>query len=205
MNNGTILRVSKSVVLALMLMLAGLGSVPAASRGGAHGGGGGGGGGRVYAGHSGGRASPYGRRFKNGIRGDYAYSGRWLWGGIGYGLFFAGLQLDYSTLRWNEAPNYYADPNYYQWNSVMAEYEAERPPLEPPATDLFAYPKHGQNTEQQAHDRSQCRAWAAERTGFDPNQDGDTGVGATASPTAQRHDYMRAQTACLEARDYCVN
>jgi hypothetical protein len=165
----------------------------------------------------------YGGRY-GGMRGGYGYYGGWGWGGLGYGLFFAALPLYYSTLWWNNVPYYYADANYYSWNSAAGEYETVRPPpevesqiatQEPTATDLFVYPKNNQNAEQQARDRYDCHRWATNQTGFDPTQ--PQGVPASASmpapdpvvagpgaAPANRQDYLRAQTACLEARGYSV-
>jgi len=79
-------------------------------------------------------------------------------------------------------PYYYADANYYAWNSTVSEFERVRPPPqvesqiathEPTGADLFVYPKNGQNTEQQAQDRYECQRWATDRTGFDSMQSGD--------------------------------
>jgi hypothetical protein len=58
--------------------------------------------------------------------------------------------------------------------------------------ELYAYPKNGQSPEQQASDRSQCRAFAS-------SQAAGTPVGA-----GQHQEYLRAEAACLEARGYTV-
>jgi hypothetical protein len=75
------------------------------------------------------------------------------------------------------------------------------------ATDLFAYPKNGQSTEQQAQDKQECRSWAAAQTGSVPAQPGMASAspspGSAAAPVS--HDaYLRAQAACFEARGYSV-
>jgi hypothetical protein len=207
MNHRAILCGMQSGVIALMLTLAVPGAAMAGKGGGVHGGGGG------YSGHFSGRTGPYGGGFRDGFRGGFGHYRGWGWDGLGYGLFFDSLPLYYSTLWWNDLPYYYADPNYYQWNSALGAYETVRPPLEvksqiavsePTVTDLFMYPKNGQNTEQQAQDRSECRGWAAQQTGFDPTQAADTAMIATVAATTRRQDYLRAQAACLEARGYSV-
>jgi hypothetical protein len=192
--------------------------------GGGHGGGGYRGGARGYSGSYGGRGGAYGGRY-GGLRGGYGYYGGGGWGLLGYGLFFGALPLYYSTLWWNNVPYYYADANYYAWNAAAGEYETVRPPPEvesqvappqPTAADLFVYPKNDQNADQQARDRYECHRWATDQSGFDPTQPGGvppaasepadgsaTGPSATSGPTT-RQNYLRAQTACLEARGYSV-
>lgn len=71
-----------------------------------------------------------------------------------------------------------------------------------PVDDLSIYPKNGQTEQQIAVDRSECRAWAKDQTGFDPTQ---SGGGVSPDERAFRHQqYRRAMTACLEARGYSV-
>jgi hypothetical protein len=197
--------------------------------GGAHGGGGRGGGGygggdRGYGGHYGGRLGGYGGRY-GGLRGGYGYYGGGGWGLLGYGLFFGALPLYYSTLWWNNVPYYYADANYYSWNAAAGEYETIRPPPEVESqvapqeaapADLFVYPKSNQNADLQARDRYECHRWATDQSGFDPTQPGGvpaaagpeggpaTGPSAAATAPTTWENYMRAQTACLEARGYSV-
>jgi hypothetical protein len=177
---------------------------------------------RAHAGHfRGGRVGAYGRGY-HGFGGGYGYHGGW--GGLGAGLFFATLPLYYSTLWWNGTPYYYADANYYQWNAAAGEYETVRPPpevesqintQEPAATDLFAYPINGQDTQLQAQDRYECHRWAREQSGFDPTQTGGVPDEASTPPSGvpvadtvatpvKRQNYLRAQAACLEGRGYSV-
>jgi hypothetical protein len=211
MNDRTILRGMQCGVVALMLTLAVGGAATAGNGAGAHGSGA-----RGYSAHSGGRG-PYGGGFRGGFHGNFGHYRGWGWDGLGFGLgyslFFDSLPLYYSTLWWNNVPYYYADANYYQWNSAMSAYETVPPShevlnqsalSEATDTDLFAYPKNAQSTEQQAQDRSECRSWASQQTGLDPTQAGDTVVVATAAATTRRQDYLRAQAACLEARGYGV-
>jgi hypothetical protein len=156
---------------------------------------------RGYGGYGGYRGY-YGR----GYYGGYGHRG-WGYGGCCWwgwptGLFLATLPLYYSTWYWNGVPYYYADNSYYVWDGPGARYEQVAPPsgllsngapspAGAAATDLFAYPKNGQSTEQQARDRQECRDWAAGQTG------------GTASPQTSDAN-ARAQTACLEARGYSV-
>jgi hypothetical protein len=211
MSDRTILRGIQSSVVALMLTLAAPGAAIAGNGAGAHAGG------RGYSAHFGGRTGTYGGGFRGGLRGGFGYYRGWGWDGLGfglgYGLFFDSLPLYYSTLWWNDVPYYYADANYYQWNSAVHAYETVRPPREVKSQsalseatfiDLFAYPNNKQTTEQQAQDRSDCRGWAAQQIGLDPTQAGDAVVVATVAATTQREDYLRAQAACLEARGYSV-
>jgi hypothetical protein len=101
------------------------------------------------------------------------------------------------------------------WDSSVDEYQAVNPPPEvvnhiatqQPVTDLFAYPKNGQSTQQQAQDKQECRSWAAAQTGSVPAQSSI----ASASPSpgspvapASHEAYLRAQAACFEARGYSV-
>jgi hypothetical protein len=186
--------------------------------GGSHGGGGGfhGGGGSFHSGgafHGGvsrfhgaggfrgggyaGRGRGYGYGWGGGYRGYGWYGGAGL---LGYGLFFAALPFAYDTYWWDGVPYYYADDNYYIWDGPANEYETVQPP---PAvvdqataagqadspTELFAYPMNGQSATQQAKDRTDCQQWA--------------GAQAKAQ-SANHHDYLRAESACLTAKGYSV-
>lgn len=155
--------------------------------GGGHGGFGGGGfgghgfaargfGGRGFAGR--GYYGGYGRGW--GGRGYYGGWGccgwGWGWGaGLGLGLWLSVLPWDYETLWWDGVPYYYADNAYYQWDAQMGQYQQVQPPPQvaqqaaaaPAAdTELFAYPKNGQSTQQQATDKAQCREWARGQSGY---------------------------------------
>jgi hypothetical protein len=123
-------------------------------------------------------------------------------------LYFATLPFYYTTLWANGVPYYYADDNYFQWDSTVGQYETVDPPAEvrqQAATlspELIAYPKNGQSAAQQATDKSECRQWATAQSGFDPSQ--STSEGATTASTPKRSAYMRAQAACFEGRGYSV-
>ncbi len=184
--------------------------------GGSRAGGGGhvGGGGAVHGGYAGGgNRGAYGggyggRGGYGGYRGGYGYRGYGGWGlgGLGLGLYFATLPFYYSTLWAEGVPYYYADDNYYQWDSTVGQYQTVSPPAEVQqqaamqSPDLIAYPKNGQTAGQQATDRNECRTWAAGQSGFDL-----TPANQSASEGSAKHaDYMRAQAACLDGRGYSV-
>ncbi len=102
---------------------------------------------------------------------------------------------------------------YYQYGGVYYLKEGdgyrvvERPDdapqvADPVSDDLFVYPREGQSAELQASDRFECHEWASDQTGYDPTL---TGGGVSSNGRAQkRSDYLRAMTACLEARGYSV-
>jgi hypothetical protein len=120
------------------------------------------------------------------------------------GAFVATLPLYYDTYWWGGVPYYYYDDTYLRWNDDVREYQVVAPPSDasgpasqPPATDLFAYPKNGQSAEQQKTDRYECHSWAANQSGFDPT----AGVAAEGTKGA---DYRRAEAACLVGRGYSV-
>ncbi len=189
--------------------------------GGAHGGYYGGVRGGFYGGYRGG----WGGRPYYGYRGYYGWRGGWGWGCCGWGYPWVGLgwyvpalPLGYATLYWGGVPYYYANNYYYVWDSGAGQYEAVEPPsgASPPAastpgytpanasnnwTDLFAYPKAGQSTEQQAKDRDECHKWAVAQSGFDPSQPTHDNPNDWA---AKRESYLRAEGACLTARNYSV-
>lgn len=200
--------------------------------GGFHGGGGfrGAGGNRGSGGFRGGggyRRGSYWGRGGYGWRGGYR---GWGWGGLGYGLFFASLPWYYDTYWWDGAPYYYADDVYYQWNGDANAYETVQPPaglteqVQAQALvsrKLFAYPTAGQSSEQQATDREDCHRWAVAQSGFDPRVATNASMGLSASTgattggtaasqeavestAAKRADYLRADEACLEGRNYSV-
>lgn len=129
------------------------------------------------------------------------------------GLFISVLPDFYTTVWVGGIPYYYADDVYYRWWPQRRGYIVTAPPREAevsttqPATaaggtDIFIYPKNGQNAEQQAQDRYECHSWAMSQTGFDPTQPSG---GVDPSQTAgKRADYLRAMSACLEGRGYTV-
>ncbi|HLY53273.1 MAG TPA: hypothetical protein VKQ31_09720 [Steroidobacteraceae bacterium] len=198
--------------------------------GGGHGGGHGSGGGHGFFGsHSGhGGRGAYG--WRNDGRGGYGWRGYgrgygsrggyygccgWGWG---LGFYVPFLPWYYDTYWWGEVPYYYADGNYYLWDSDAGAYETVEPPQtlthSPPigsspvqgapvvSPQLFAYPKAGQSEAQQKQDKEECARWAAGQSGASapvtPAQPGKADAGS--DPQA----YLRAEAACLEARNYSV-
>jgi hypothetical protein len=81
-------------------------------------------------------------------------------------------------------------------------------------TKLFAYPKNGQTVDQQSRDQYECHSWARDQSGFDPTKPETVAAGSATAPefpnfaagrTMQnRSNYIRAESACLEARGYAV-
>jgi hypothetical protein len=190
-------------------------TIAQAHGGGGHGGGAYGGGG----GHAGGYGGHGGRSGYGARRGGYGY-GRFGYGGFGYygdfglleyGLFFDALPLYYSTYWWGGSPYYYANDNFYQWNGSAGQYETVRPPQNlasrvattqaPENVVLFAYPRNGQTSAQQATDRIECQRWATDQSGIESSPSGTVSAGAS---SARRQDYLRAESACLEGRGYSV-
>ena len=113
----------------------------------------------------------------------------------------------YTTVMVGGVPYYYADHNYYTWNSDVDQYQTVAPPAEVAGqaggstsspSDLIAYPKNGQSEEQLGKDKFECHRWAVTQTGFDPTQ-----IGGGSAP-GNRSNYSRAQAACLEGRGYSV-
>lgn len=247
MKIGTVAR-KLTAILAASTLLAACAQDPGGSHGGAGGGavhgGGGAAGGAVHGGAVGGfrGGAEGGFRGGPGFRG-YGYGWRWApgwgwwWWGWGWplGVYVSVLPWYYSTLWWDGIPYYYADGYYYVWNGNVGQYEQVQPPPEvaqqavgaPPggapsmSEELFAYPKSGQSPEQQAKDKSQCRAWASSQVAgmaaapsgaqgpapsTPPSNPGAAGTPPAAPPVtvAQRQDYLRAEAACLEARGYSV-
>jgi hypothetical protein len=225
MTNAPVISRLRFGAMALIVSLT-LSSAPIAQAhgggGGGHGGGGGGHGGGYGGGH-GGRGGYGGRGFgrhgfgygRYGYGGyGYGYGGYGFYDGfglLGYGLFFDALPLYYSTYSWGGVPYYYANDNFYQWDGSVGQYQTVRAPQGLASQvaaqgsenlNLFAYPKNGQTTEQQATDRAECQQWATGQTGIDSPPAGSTA--AITLPAAKRQDYLRAQTACLQGRGYSV-
>ena len=218
------------VAIAAVLGIAIAGSTLAAPRGGGHAAGGFGGfHGGGYRGGYGGYRGGYGYRGWGG-RGYYGwrggYYGPWRgwgfgccgWGWAGLGWYLPVLPFGYATYWWGGVPYYYANNYYYVWDGDVGQYQAVQPPAGMTArpasnttaattnssnswTDLYAYPKGGQSTEQQQRDREECRQWAVSQTGFDPAQPTHD---SPSEWTSKRESYLRAEGACLTARNYSV-
>lgn len=179
----------QTIIAALLTFGAGHSAVAAAP----HGSGGGGFRGGARAGFGGGARAGFGaptRGFAGRGYGGrygrfgpgYGWRGRgpgWGWGwGFGLGWYVPVLPLYYSTFWWGGVPYYYANDYYYEWNPSVGQYEAVVPPPgvtqqagaqaseAAGAAELFAYPKNGQSSAQQAADKQQCRAWARSQLGI---------------------------------------
>jgi hypothetical protein len=135
----------------------------------------------------------------------------WIVVGAPIGAFVTVLPPAYTTVYFGGTPYYYANDTYYIWSADRSAYEVVDPPTgieaqgstRPPAVDnIFVYPKNGQTSEQQARDQFDCYRSASIQTGFDPTKpDGGVSPGDAAN---KRSDYLRADTACLDARGYSV-
>ncbi len=106
------------------------------------------------------------------------------------------------------ATHYYLYSPYYPSQTVIIQeppppaYIQPAPSVAPPPERVFVYPRKGQGEEQLAKDRYECHLWAVNQTGYDPTLPND---GAPGSQLNQRRaDYQRAQSACLDAREYTV-
>ena len=78
-----------------------------------------------------------------------------------------------------------------------------RPTNQGSDNQLVIYPRQGQSEEKQTLDFDECHDWAVAQTGFDPKKkpEGDPNV-----QTLQKSkDYLRAISACLDARGYTLN
>jgi hypothetical protein len=71
----------------------------------------------------------------------------------------------------------------------------------PRGNKVFAYPRNGQSSEQQASDRYECYLFGVAQSGFDP-------MGSSSVPPAQtagrQSEFDRAQAACFDGRGYTV-
>lgn len=67
---------------------------------------------------------------------------------------------------------------------------------------MLIYPRQGQSEEQQAQDFDECHNWAVNEADFDPK------IPPEGPPDAQRmkksSDYLRAISACFDARGYTL-
>jgi hypothetical protein len=76
---------------------------------------------------------------------------------------------------------------------------AATPAQVPASVRVYAYPRNGQTSEQQARDQSDCYRFAASQTGMDPMR------GGTPATAAHDADFQRAESACLDGRGYTVH
>jgi hypothetical protein len=221
--------VHRIIAATLLLAVSGFCTLAFAHSGGGGGGGSGHGGGHGHGGHRGAthrngdlNSSSYGSGRDD--DGGYGwYTGRFYGAGrLGYGIAFETLPWYCETYQWGGVAYYYADDNYYQWNSSVGAYETVQPPpglvdqvqaqaQEPAMRELFIFTEAGQSNEQLARDREDCQRLAAKQVGFDPRMWSAGSVGTPATnlssadvTAAMREDYLRADGACLMARNYSV-
>jgi hypothetical protein len=108
------------------------------------------------------------------------------------------------------APYYYA-PYYAPPTVIIREqppvYFQPAPSVTPSLTErIFVYPRQGQSEELQAKDRYECHSWAVSQTWREPRKVSieEWTLIIKSMPEAQRADYLRAQSACLDGRGYTV-
>jgi hypothetical protein len=188
---------SRLAILASLISI-GLWSSGFAAAHGASGGNNGGGHG-VGHGHGHHRGGWYGER---GSRGGADRGGEHRgWSVPGHGSYFVSIPAYCKLVYWDGVAYYYADDVYYEWSGSAGAYEQVQPPTgladrinaqAPLGTELFVFPNGNQTLEQLERDRRECHRWADQQVGFDLKE------------AATRADYLRADEACLEARDYIV-
>jgi opacity protein-like surface antigen len=92
-------------------------------------------------------------------------------------------------------------PVIAQYQPVAATGDRAAAPAPNPVDNLHIDPQNGQSPERQWSDHYACHSWAATQSGFDPTKRGS----GSSADTSRRGDYLRAFTACLEARGYSVH
>jgi hypothetical protein len=161
-----------------------------------------------------GRGSGHHRGSWHGERGSRVLhrGGQGGWSVPGHGFFFGSIPSYCRLVYWEGMPYYYADDVYYEWNGTAGAYQEVQPPAglaeeigvqAPMVTELFVFPNGDQTNEQLERDREACHGWAVEQAGFDPKA-APPPTKASDPSAAKRADYLRADAACLEARDYSV-
>src|ERR1700692_2924088 len=95
-------------------------------------------------------------------------------------------------------------------NSSAGGYQEVQPPAglaeqidtqAPVETELFVFPNGDQTNEQLERDREECHRWALQQAGFDPKAAAPHFKDLDRSASA---NYLRADEACLEGRNYSV-
>jgi len=130
------------------------------------------------------------------------------WSIPGHGVYFTSIPSYCKLVYWEGASYYTADDLYYEWNGSAGAYQQVQPPaglvekIDSKASDtqLFVFPNGDQTNEQLEHDRAVCHRWAVQQVGFDPN----AAFKASNTLALKRANVLRADAACLEARDYSV-
>ena len=133
------------------------------------------------------------------------------WSIPGHGVYFASIPSYCKLVYWDGAPYYYADDLYYEWSATAGGYQQVQPPAglaekinsQAADTQLFVFPNGDQTSEQLERDRAVCHRWAVQQVDFDPNAAAPNTKASNPSDL-KRADYLHADAACLEARDYSV-
>jgi hypothetical protein len=105
------------------------------------------------------------------------------------------------VLGWGFGPGYYYPPPYYYSPPPEGN---QSPPAASQGSEnrMFIYPRQGQSEEKQAMDFDECHLWAVNQTDFDPKKPPE---GAPKAQNIQKSkDYLRAISACLDARGYTL-
>jgi hypothetical protein len=147
-----------------------------------------------------------------GVRYGY-YNGYWYapYGGAyaivrpPYGVVVAGLPAFATVVTIGGLGYWYANGAYYRAYSgggyeVVPSPIAGAPDSAGTLARTYIYPKLGQSAEKQASDEYECHRWAVDQTGFDPT----AAANGQSTVSTLRHDYARAQGACLEGRGYTI-
>jgi hypothetical protein len=103
------------------------------------------------------------------------------------------------------------DDLYYEWSATAGGYQQVQPPAglaekinsQASDTQLFVFPSGDQTNEQLERDRAECHSWGVQQAGFDPSAAAPH-TKASNPLALKRADYLHADAACLEARDYSV-
>ena len=134
---------------------------------------------------------------------DHGGSGGPRWHG-GHGWFLPGLIIGGAILGLSMAPYYYAPPPPAYNPPPPAPPSSDEVSQAPPSgSQMFIYPRQGQNKEKQITDRTECHNWAVGQVDYDPSKPPSAGL--TGAQIAQKSaDYYRAMGACLDARGYSM-
>jgi hypothetical protein len=126
-------------------------------------------------------------------------------GGRGWG-YGGGMVPALATLLTIGAVTYWVETDpYYRaepWGGyvILPQAAGRSTPAPISSERLFIYPSQAQTPDKQASDEYDCHRWAVAQTGVNPVAPAEgvsIGIG-------QRHDYLRAQSVCLEGRGYTV-
>jgi hypothetical protein len=155
--------------------------------------------------------------YRGGWHGERGFGGGGYRGGAlrgwsipGHGFYFASIPSYCRLVYWEGVPYYYADDVYYEWSGTAGAYQEVQPPAglaeqidaqAPAETELFVFPNGNQTNEQLERDREECHRWAVQQVGFDPKSAAPR-LKAMDRPASE--NYLRADQACLEGRNYNV-